>query len=98
MELQSVQQPKDKPIRVALNRVRKCPVPLADSEEVVVEREEDKDGNSLDREQSGVTPDEEMEEDLEEVAQYSQEEQKETLPETWGSRLRPRKSQGWLQT
>ena len=25
VELQSVQQPKDKPIRVALNRVRKCP-------------------------------------------------------------------------
>ena len=55
--------------------------------------EEDEDSDSLDREQSGVTPDEEMEEDLEEVAQYSQEEQKETLPETWGSRLRPRKSQ-----
>ena len=45
---------------------------------MVVEREEDKDGNSLDREHSGVTPDEEMEEDLEEVAQYSQEEQKKT--------------------
>ena len=46
MELQSVQQPKAKPIKVALNRVRKCPVPLVDSEEVVVEQangEEDED-------------------------------------------------------
>ena len=101
VELQSVQQPKAKPIRVALNRVRKCPVPLADSEEVVVEQsngEEDEDSDSLDREQSGVTPDKEMEEDLEKVAQHSQEEHKKILPEAWESRLRPRKSQGRLQT
>ena len=50
VELQSVQQPKAKPIRVALNRVRKCPVPVADSEEVVVKQanvEEDEDSDSL---------------------------------------------------
>ena len=40
--------------------------------------EEDEDSDSLGREQSGVTRDEEMEEDLEEVAHYSEEEQKET--------------------
>ena len=101
VELQSVQQPKAKPIRVALNRVRKCPVSLADNEEVVVEQangEEDEDSNSLDHEQSGITPDEEMEKDLEEVAQHSKEEQKKTLPGSWGSRLRPQRSQGRLQT
>ena len=54
------------------------------------------DGDSLDGEQSGVTPDEM--EDLEEMVQCRGEEQKETIPETWGSRLRPRKSQGRLQT
>ena len=61
VELQSVQQPKAKPIRVALNRVRRCPVPLVDGEEVTVEQgngDEVGDGDSPDGEQSGVTPDE----------------------------------------
>ena len=60
--------------------------------------EEDENSDSLGREQSGITRDEEMEEDLEEVAHYSEEEQKETLPKPWRSRLRPRQSHGWLQT
>ena len=55
-------------------------------------REEDEDSSSLDREQSEVIPYEEIEEDPEEVAQYSKEEQKETLPGTWGSKLRPWKA------
>ena len=94
MELQSVQQLKAKPIRVALKNVQYTLI--ADGEEVIVEKangEEDEDSDSLNGEQSEVVSDEEIK-DMEEVAGKEQEE---TLPETWGSRLRPRKSQGWLQ-
>ena len=99
VELQSVQQPKTKPIRVALNRVRRCPVPLADGEEVTVEQvnvQGDGQGDSQDDGQSGVAPDEEVEEELEEATCHSDEVQKEATHGTWRSRLRPRKSQGRL--
>ena len=59
--------------------------------------EDDEDSGSLDGEQSGIALDGGIE-DQEEVAQHSREEQKETLHETWRSRLRPRKSQGQLKT
>ena len=94
MELQSVQQLKAKPIRVALKNVQYTLI--ADGEEVIVEKangEEDEDSDCLNGEQSEVVSDEEIK-DMEEVAGKEQEE---TLPETWGSRLRPRKSQGRLQ-
>ena len=81
--LQSVQQPKTKPIRVALNRVRRCPVPLADGEEVTVEQvnvQGDGQGDSQDDGQSGVAQ-------LAEATCHSDEVQKEATHGTWRSRI-----------
>ena len=63
-------------------------------EQVNVEGDESDD--SKDDEQSGVAPDEEVEEELEEATCHSDEVQKEATYGTWGSRLRPSKSQGRL--
>ena len=92
VELQSVEHPKAKTIRVALNRVRHCPTAITDKEVVVVKPVNEKDleediedlGNEEGKEgEIEVT-------DVPEVCDDQGDEEPHDIQDSWERRLRPR--------
>ena len=91
VELQSVDHPKAKAIRVALNRVRYCPTAITNEEVVTIKPFTEEDLNIDYSEECGTKEKEEAEviDDLE-MCDDTKDERQEGVQNSWKSRLRPR--------